>query len=98
MIVVLSAEAETDLEAIGDYIAKDSPKQALTFIQELRAHAARIADMPLSYPLVPRYERYAVRRCIHGNYLIFFKIDSDRVEIVHILHGAMDYTAILYPS
>ncbi|MGE0282627.1 MAG: type II toxin-antitoxin system RelE/ParE family toxin [Rhizobiaceae bacterium] len=98
MIVVFSAEAETDLEAIGDYIAKNSPRRALTFIHELKAHAARIADMPLGYGLVPRYEQYGIHRCVHGNYLIFFKVDSDRIEIVHILHGAMDYAAILYPS
>lgn len=98
MIVVFSAEAETDLEAIGDYIARGSPNRALTFIRELKAHATHIADMPLGYPLVPRYEQSGIRRCVHGNYLIFFKVGSDRIEIVHILHGAMDYAAILYPS
>lgn len=29
MIVVLTAEAESDLEAIGDFIAQDNPARAL---------------------------------------------------------------------
>ena len=37
MIVRFTADAETDLERIGDHIAQDSPARALAFIQELRA-------------------------------------------------------------
>lgn len=32
MIVHLSAEAEYDLETIGDYIARDNPGRAITFL------------------------------------------------------------------
>jgi plasmid stabilization system protein ParE len=38
--------AEADPEAIGDYIARDSPRRALTFIRELRQRYQRIAEMP----------------------------------------------------
>ena len=72
MIVQLSAEAEHDLEAIGDYIARDNPARALSFIRELRSKCAGLADMPERFPLVPRYEAAGVRRCVHGDYLIFF--------------------------
>jgi len=33
--LVFTDQAEADLEAIGDYIAFDSPFRAVTFIQEL---------------------------------------------------------------
>ena len=36
MIVRLTAEAENDLEQIGDYIAEDNPKRALSFVLALR--------------------------------------------------------------
>ena len=39
----LSPLAETDLEAIGDYIALDSPGNELRFIQELRTQCKKIA-------------------------------------------------------
>jgi plasmid stabilization system protein ParE len=33
---------------------------------------------------------------VHGNYLIFYRIDPDHV--VHVHHGARDYEAILFPD
>ena len=98
MKVVLTAEALDDLEQIGDYIARDNPVRAQTFIAELAAAARKIGEIPQGFPLVPRYERRGVRRCVHGSYLIFYRIEADRVSILHILHGARDYEALLFPD
>lgn len=57
MIVEFSGEAESDLEQIVDYIAKDNPRRALSFVQELRGKCEALAYNPLAFPLVPRYER-----------------------------------------
>ena len=97
MIVHLTAEAESDLEAIGDYIARDNPARAISFIRELRARCLELADFPRSFPLVPRYERHEVRHRVHRNYLIFYRIEAARVSVIHILHGATEYEAILFP-
>jgi toxin ParE1/3/4 len=40
----LTPQAEIDLEEIGDYIALDNPKRAVSFIREIRQHCERIAD------------------------------------------------------
>jgi len=96
MRVLFSNEAENDLELIGDFIAKDNPRRAYTFIQELRGKCEALADMAASFPLVPRYERYGFRRRVHGEYLIFYWVNDDQVWIVRILHGAIDYAAILF--
>ncbi|OZA32232.1 MAG: plasmid stabilization protein [Novosphingobium sp. 17-62-9] len=98
MIVHLSAEAERDLEAIGDHIARDNPLRALTFLQELRLKCLGLAQMPDRFPLVPRYEVAGVRRRVHGDYLIFYRVETDKVVVLHILHGAQHYSAILFPS
>lgn len=98
MIVHLSAEAEEDLERIADYIALDNPARAISFLQELRGKCLALADMPERFPLVPRYEASGVRRRGHGNYLIFYRVESEKVVIVHVLHGAQDYSAILFPN
>ena len=57
-----------------------------------------LADLPERFPLVPRYEAKGVRRRGHGNYLIFCRVEVEKVVIVHILHGAQDYGTILFPS
>jgi toxin ParE1/3/4 len=98
VIVHLSAEAEVDLESIGDHIAQDSPARAISFIQELRAACMDLARMARAFPLVERYERQGVRRRVHGNYLIFYREEAGRVVVLHVLHGAMDYAAILFPT
>lgn len=96
MIVEFSGEAESDLEQIVDYIAKDNPRRALSFVQELRGKCEALAYNPLAFPLVPRYEGYGIRRRVHGNYLIFYRVDAEQVVIVHVLHGALDYAAVFF--
>lgn len=98
MKVQITAEAEADLEAIGDYIARDNPARALSFVRELYQVCRDIADLPQVWPLVPRYEHHEIRRRVHGRYLIFYRIDADRIIILHILNGAMDIEAILFPE
>ncbi|BET10819.1 type II toxin-antitoxin system RelE/ParE family toxin [Pandoraea sputorum] len=99
MIVHLLPEAIVDLENVGDYIALDNPRRAVTFIQELRDKCLSLADMPYAFPVVPRYERFGIRHRVYGNYQIFYRVveSDERIDIVHILHSARNYAAILFP-
>ncbi|WP_353682281.1 type II toxin-antitoxin system RelE/ParE family toxin [Mesorhizobium sp.] len=54
--------------------------------------------MPERYPLLQRHRSSGVRRRVHGSYLIFYRITTDAVEILHVLHGAMDFDAIFFPG
>ncbi len=96
--VVFSTAARDDLATIGDYIAADNPTRAESFVQELIDSCVGIEDMPRAFPLVPRYEDRGIRRRRHGRYLIFYRIDRERVDILHILHGAQDYEWLLFPD
>ena len=98
MIVVVTAEAETDLEQIAAYIAEQSAEIALNFVRELREKCESLADAPRGYPLVPRHEHLGIRRRPFGNYLIFYRIGPDAIEVVHVLHGARDYEPLLFPE
>jgi toxin ParE1/3/4 len=55
VIVVVTAEAESDLEQIATHIAEQSIEIALNFVQELREKCESLADAPRGYPLVPRH-------------------------------------------
>lgn len=98
MRVVITAEAEADLESIADWIAEHNPARALSFVRELRQECDALADAPEGYILVPRFEHSGVRRRPYGNYLIFYCIVEDRIDVLHILHGARDYEPILFPE
>ncbi len=79
--------AEADLEDIAFFIATDSPKRALGFVSELRAHCLKVATQPLAYPLREEYGA-GVRMTVHGRYLIFHAIRDKTVVIERIIHGA----------
>ncbi len=98
MIVDFTAEAESDLESIGDYIARDNSQRALSFVRELRDKCQSIGVTPHAFPLLARYEASSVRRRVHGNFLIFYRAESARVVILHVLHGATDYMSLLFPA
>jgi plasmid stabilization system protein ParE len=99
MIVRLTPLAEAELEAIADYIARDNPRRALTFVQGLRDRCLSLAEMPLAFPLVPRYESYGIRHRVHGNYQIFYRIVGDPptcIDVLHVLPSARNYAALLF--
>lgn len=95
MKVVFTDPAEDDLEAIGDWIAQDNPLRAFTFVQELRGACLEIGPRAMAYPYVEHRRGDGIRRKIYRNYLIFYRVMSGIVEIVHVLHGARDYVPLL---
>lgn len=96
MKVVFTTEALADLEHIADYIALDNSARASSFVGELIDKARGLADMPSRFPLVPRYEHVGIRRRVHGNYLIFYRVKPHSIEVIHIVHGSRDYEALLF--
>ena len=89
----LTPQAETDLEEIGDYIALDNPKRAVSFVREIRQHCEQIAEGPLRYVARPELG-HAVRICVHGNYLIVFEPFEKGALILRVLQGARNLPGI----
>jgi plasmid stabilization system protein ParE len=90
MDVVVTEAAEADLERIGDWIAADNPARAVTFVVELRACCEQLAHSPRAYSIVSQFGRTGIRRRSYHDYLVFYRIRGNRIEILHILHGAQD--------
>jgi toxin ParE1/3/4 len=98
MNVILTDAAYADVLRIGATIKTDNPKRAATFVAELYDRCQRLGQMPRAFPLLPDWEERGIRRRPHGDYLIFYRIGDDAVEVLHVLHGARDYEAILFPE
>ena len=97
--VTTTVAADGDIRDIATYIATDNPKAARQFAQELwfaleRISAAPNAGFPVPGFHVPlRATRVSAR---FRRYLIFYRtLDDATVEVVRILHGARDLTALL---
>lgn len=96
MRITISDAAESELEAIGNFIAVDNPTRAESFVLELLDHCRKLAEQPLCYPLISGLEPLGLRRCPYKAYLILYAGDGDAIEIVHILHSARDIDRILF--
>ena len=87
-------QAEIDLEEVGDYIALDNPRRALSFIREIRQHCEKIAEGPHHYVARPDLGD-TIRICAHGNYLIVLEPFDDGALILRVLHGARNVPGVL---
>lgn len=96
MKVVLTEAAKADLIEIGEFIGDHNPKRAASFVNELLNRCEALGDMPRAFPLIPRYEHHGVRRLVHRDYLIFYRLNGERVEVLHVLNGARDYESLLF--
>lgn len=91
----LSPLAETDIEEIVLYIARDSPAAAIRWHDEMLTHCRHLGDMPgigVARPDV----RPDLRSFPAGNYLILYRVAADgAAEIVRVVHGARQWHDLL---
>ena len=85
--VRLSPSAIADLDEIGEYIARDNPDRAATFVEELEDACRRIADSPQAYPLRSDLAP-DVRMAVHIYYLIFYRVLPNEIRVERVLHSA----------
>ena len=64
MRLVITPLAEQDIESIGDYIARDNPRRALSFIRELRTRRPDLPIIAISGHLGPQRLDPAVLQAI----------------------------------
>ena len=95
MRVSFSRDADEDLADVRGYIGLDNPRRAASFTSELVAACLAIADVPFGWPTVPEHERSGLRRKPFRQYLIFYRVQIDHVEIIRVLHGRRDIGRLL---
>ena len=88
--VEISASAERDLEEIWDYIAQDNPGNATTYILQLEEQMYSLERFPERCSLIPENQILGTscRHLMHGQYRTIFRISTDSVYILRIIHGA----------
>jgi toxin ParE1/3/4 len=92
MKTTISAPARSDLRKITLWIAEENPNRAKSFVRELRDAAESLRQFPESHSIVGTLDGFIVRRKVYGNYLIFYAVGAEAVNVLRILHGAQDYS------
>ncbi|EDM25994.1 hypothetical protein LNTAR_19392 [Lentisphaera araneosa HTCC2155] len=83
-----STQASEDVEAIAEFIARDSEFYAKIFVTELFNTVERLETFPESGRMIPEFEVPNIREIILGNYRIIYRIEKERPEILTIHHSS----------
>lgn len=89
MKLVITTQAREDLHEIEEYIGKDNPKAAVSFVQRLTDRFHELVESPgigrKRDDLAP-----GLRSSRVSDHLIFYAIEGEKLLIVHVLHGRRD--------
>jgi plasmid stabilization system protein ParE len=80
--------AISHLIGIYDYIARDSAFYAQRMVDRLTKRTVQLGDFPVSGRRVPEYEAPDVREIIEKPYRIIYRVGSDQIDILAVVHGA----------
>jgi toxin ParE1/3/4 len=101
--VRLRSAAENDVAEDARYLQEKSIEAAIRFLDAFDAALQLIATSPgiggtcrFQKPLFDNIRVWPVGR--FRNYLIFYRVLPDEIEVVRVLHGARDLTRIFGKS
>ena len=86
--IIWSPTSLNDVDAIAEYIARDSPEHASLFIERLLEQTDRLADFPLAGRVIKEINDENSREIIYGSYRIMYLITAEEIWITGIVHGA----------
>jgi toxin ParE1/3/4 len=94
--LLLSPRAAADLEEIADYIARDNPIRAASFVAELEAECWAVAVSPELYPARADLA-LGLRMAVHGRYLVLYRDlpGEETVRIERVLHSARNLARLI---
>jgi toxin ParE1/3/4 len=89
MKLVWSRFADSDLIGIWHSIATDSEKSADATLDRIQARAEALIEFPKMGQLRKGRQK-DIRQLVEGDYLIFYRVADDYIEILRVLHGRRD--------
>jgi toxin ParE1/3/4 len=78
------------LVSIYEYVAHDSKPYAERLIDRLTRRSEQIAAFPQSGRMVPEFKDESIREVIERPYRIIYRIKTDQIDILAVVHGAQD--------
>lgn len=82
-----SPEASEDLEAIAEYIARDSQYYARAVVAEILAASRSISEFPLLGRIVPEIGDQSIRERFVYSYRVVYRLEQEGILMVAVIHG-----------
>jgi toxin ParE1/3/4 len=90
--VIWADGAVADLDAAADYISKDSPAYAASFVLQSLEAARSLGDLPERGRVVPEFKREDIREIFVFSYRLIYRIEELRVSVLAFIHGRRDFS------
>lgn len=81
-------QAADDLQAIHDFIARDSPRYARAEVERILAAVDQLEEFPDCGRIVPEYQRDEIREVLERPYRIVYKRLPDVVFVLMIFRAS----------
>jgi plasmid stabilization system protein ParE len=92
--VIWSYEAIDDLDALSEYIGKDSSFYAAAFTQQILDVSRFLNEFSERGRIVPELGDPKIRELLIRDYRLLYSIEPSRVVILALVHGARDLKAL----
>ncbi len=92
MRLVVSRDADDDLLQIALYLVERNPDAAISAISDINRKFVNLT----SFPFIGRDRsalRPGIRSVVAGTYVIFYRVEPERIIIMRVLHGRRDIDA-----
>ncbi len=93
-VVEWKEQAEEDLIDIWSYIAQDNPQAADDLLDEIDIKASKLAASPYLGAAHPDIAP-ELRHSLVGRYLILYRVITDGIQVVRVVHGARNLPNLL---
>ena len=94
-----SKEAKQDLIGIKQYIKYNlqEPETAQKLILEIRNEINNLKHNPEIFSIIDEdiIKKFEIRKLIVNNYIVFYRIKKDNIEIVRVMYGRRNWINLL---
>jgi len=88
-------QAENDVEEIGKYIERDSPRYARITVQRLYHSVQRLKRFPLSGRVIPEFHNEQLREVLVDSYRVLYNVNEIFVIVFAVVHQRRDLLNVL---
>ena len=94
--VIVSPFAADNIRQAHEWLTAENPAYAVKWLAGIREKILGLATLPESHAVAPESEAFNcdVRLALYGRgtpWRIFFTVDGDTVQVLHVRHGNRDY-------
>ncbi|MEA5420358.1 type II toxin-antitoxin system RelE/ParE family toxin [Spirulina sp. CCNP1310] len=94
---VISPPAIQDLQAVIDYFAKNNVEAGEKFLEQFTAWCQKLRQFPM---IGKPYDGLSIglRGVLIGEYILFYQVSEDVIEVVRVVYGKRDLIALFKPD